>query len=193
MTKKLVLAAMIPLFLLALSTAPADARGRGCLMDEDGSSSRLEMIAERLDLSDEQVKQFEEIHEGKREKRIAFQKEMRQLRHNLEGVMMEDDPDAGRARNLTEAIGALHTKMQVDMLDMRLTLRSILTQEQRDKFIGAFRGRGGNRIFGGGQKGMGDSGFDCDYNDCNRQGRGKGRSHGGHGSHRGHGGHGNGW
>ena len=188
MKRNLILTAMVPMLLLALSASSDDAGRRSSRMNDGGISPAQGKMAERLDLTDDQVKQFEQIQEGNVEKRGTFRKELRRLRHELEGVMMDDNPDVGQVRQLAEKIGAVHTSMQINMLETRLALRNVLTDEQRDKFVGGFPGRGGG-LFGGCFNGMGDSGRDCDYNDRGGRGKGHGR-HGGHGGRGGHCGHG---
>ncbi len=92
-----------------------------------------ERMAEPLDLTEEQREKFARIHEEGRKESVALRKEMLRLRHELRGVMLEDEPDLERAVKLTEKIGGIETKMQVRRLRQRFEVRKVLTPEQRDR------------------------------------------------------------
>ena len=114
----------------------------------------------RLGLTDEQEQAIAKLREEGRQERLADRKDMRRLRHDLQGVMLADEPDARAAEKLIGQIADLRAKMQVSRLRQHLAVRQLLTPAQRDRlplggpgwFDGGdgFDGRDG---FGGGRGG----------------------------------------
>lgn len=148
MRGKLILSALVPATLILFAVAHADPGRRGGPEGAVDVKPVMEKLAKRLELTEDQVKKIEEIHEQKTEKRGELRKDLMRLRNELEGVMMEDEPSAARARELVQKIGAVHTSMQLDNLETRFAMRGVLTQEQRDKLMGGFPGMGGPGFFG---------------------------------------------
>ena len=122
--------------------------GHGC----DTMEFRMERMAARLDLTDEQVEAITGIREGGQKQILEMRKEMMRLRNELQGELLEDEPSEGEVVSLTEKIGDLRTRMQVDRAKNRLAVVKLLTPEQRDKML--VMGHGGKGRFGGG-RGMG--------------------------------------
>lgn len=123
-----------------------------------GPSHRMEMLAERLELTDEQVTAIEGIHAEGQAKNMELRKETMRLRNELEGEMLKDDPSEKTALDLTGKIGALGTEIQANRLTSRLQVRKLLTPEQRDKMMllsKRHQGREGRR---GGGRSMGPHG-----------------------------------
>jgi Spy/CpxP family protein refolding chaperone len=126
-------------------------KGKGCGEGSLGFEHRLEALAEKLELTEEQVAAIEGIRESGREKGVELHKEMMRLRNELEGEMLKDEPSPEAAQALVEKIGTLRTEMQVQRLANKLEVRQQLTPEQRDKMLmmrGQFqggRGRHGGR------------------------------------------------
>lgn len=120
-----------------------------------------------LDLSEDQQAAVDKLREGRQDIRVVHRKEMMRLRNELEGLMLQDEPDAAKARKLITRMGEMRTEMKVQAMEHRLEIRKLLTDEQRDQLIaheGKSGGRGEGRRHGGGR----GCGFDCD-------GRGRGR------------------
>ena len=144
-------------------------RGHGPGWGEFGSEQRMEMLREKLELTDEQVAAIEAIREAGREKNIAIRKEMMRLRNELEGEMLKDEPSEKTVLNLVDKIGALKTEKQANRMKNKLEVRRQLTPEQRDKMLmlrGSFdRGRGRS---GGHHRGR-----PCDW-ECDGSGPGRG-------------------
>ena len=173
---------------MALAQGPGTGRGQGKGMQQGmhqgihqgmgegfGPGHRLEMMAARLDLTDEQKASIEKIHDAAQEQRMETRKEMMRLRNELEGELMKDEPSENKALELTGKIGDLRTAQQKSRLSTRLAVQEQLTPEQRDKMLmmhagGRGHGRHGDAGFGKGH------GRGCDQG----QGRGYGR-HGGDG------------
>ena len=161
--KTLVLLTLAAMMVLGAGTALAQGRGggpgyggRGGFGDgEFGPAHRLEMLADHLELTEEQVAAIEGIRTQGQEKNMELRKEMMRLRNELQGEMLKDDPSEKAAMDLTGKIGALRTEMQANRLTNRLEVRKQLTPEQSDKMLilqGRFQGREGRRGCG---RGMG--------------------------------------
>jgi Spy/CpxP family protein refolding chaperone len=136
-----------------------------------GPEQRLEILAEKLELTEEQIAAIEGIKEAGREKGTELHKEMMRLRNELEGEMLKDEPSEKAALDLVTRIGSLRTEIQAEKLKTRLEIRQQLTPEQRDKMLlvgERFQGRHGR-----GGRGMGWHGDrDCERSDCRRGHRG---------------------
>lgn len=132
-------------------------KGKGCGEGSSGFEHRLEALAEKLELTEEQVAAIEGIREAGREKGVEIRKEMMRLRNELEGEMLKDEPSPEAAKTLVEGIGALRTEIQVQRLANKLEVRQQLTPEQRDKMLMMRGGSHGGRGRHGG-RGMGPHG-----------------------------------
>ncbi len=122
-------------FAASLIASPASAqRGQGRAADRE-RPDRIDRMAERLDLTDEQKAGIERIMEAGREKAVTHRKEMARLRHEMKGEMLKDDPGESALQKTIERIGALRTKHQVDRMKDRMAIRRLLTPEQRDRWL----------------------------------------------------------
>jgi Spy/CpxP family protein refolding chaperone len=175
--KTLVFLTLVAMMVLGAGTALAQGRGggpghggRGGFGDgEFGPAHRLEMLADHLELTEEQVVAIEGIRTQGQEKNMELRKELMRLHNELQGEMLKDDPSEKAALDLSGKIGALRSEMQANRLTNRLEVRKQLTPEQRDKMLmlqERFQGREGR--WGGG-RGMGPHG------DCDGPGQGKGQ------------------
>lgn len=165
---------LIPVILCILLAAgaalaqPGDCRGDRGNRGPGDRGDRLERMTERLDLSADQVEAIRAIQDKSREKGLETRKEILRLENELEGVLLQDDPDSNKAAELVRRIGALRTEQQVRRMETRLAVRGQLTEEQQDKMMvqGPRQGRGQGR------------GGDC-AQDCRekgpRSGHGRGR------------------
>lgn len=102
---------------------------------QDWGPPRLERLAERLDLSEEQTAKIQSIHENARDGVVGLRKEMMRLHNDLEGEMLEDEPNLTKVRQIAKQIGEIRTKMQISRLESQIAVRGVLTPEQRDKFL----------------------------------------------------------
>jgi len=133
--------------LLALATAlPAAARPgggphgdgprgdgrRGDGPRGEGSGPRWERM---LDLSEEQSAELDALRTEHRGQAVESRKELRRLRHEIEGLMMDDAPDAGALEKLIRKAGELKTGMKVQGMKHRLEMREVLTDVQRDRLL----------------------------------------------------------
>ena len=172
--------AVAALLLVGTALAQGPRRGAGAGF---GEGHRLEMLTERLELTEDQVTTIEGIHAAGREKNLELRKELMQLNHDLQGEMMKDDPSENSALGLVKKIGAVKTEVEANRLQARLEVRKQLTPEQRDKmlvlrerFHGGKGGKGGRGHRGGGQGARCQAHGDCDGSG---QGRGQGPRAGG--------------
>jgi Spy/CpxP family protein refolding chaperone len=162
---------------LALAQGPGLGRsgkgqGKHCF---EGPGQRWERMAEHLELTEEQQATIEELREKNREANQDLRKQMARVRNELEGELLKDDVDAGKALELQRKLGELRTEMQSNRLETRLAVREQLTPAQRDKMLamkagagkrGGRHGRGGHGAhrggWGQGHGGPGDCRFDDD-------------------------------
>jgi Spy/CpxP family protein refolding chaperone len=179
-TKKIIGTAIVAVALVGLAGA-ADAfggKGRGSGRAEGGPGYRIERMAARLELTDEQKAEIDKIHEEGTADAARLRKELRRAKNELEGVMLDDAPKADEVRKLAREVGDLRTEMQILRLEKRLAFRKVLTPEQLDKWIAHHGGRGMGPGRGRGHGPCGDG----DGPGSHREGRGY--RHGGHGGGR---------
>lgn len=144
-----------------------------------GPGPRIEMLAQRLDLSEEQKTAIEAIHEKTEKELVSLRKDLMKLRHEMHGEMIQDDPSEKTVLDLNRKIGAAKTEMQALKLKTRLEVRQQLTEEQRDRMLlmeGPGRGPGpdgrhGQRGMRGGMGGPGMGGPEGRFG-CGQGGRG---------------------
>ncbi len=141
-------------------------RGPGFGDGARGPEYRLEVLAERLELTEEQIVAIKGIREAGQEKNQVLRKELIRLNHDLKGELLKDDPSEKTALDLVKKIGALETEMDAGRLENRLEVRKQLTPEQRDKMLmmkERFNGGRGHRGGGvmSGHHGRGDCGGPC--------------------------------
>lgn len=161
--------AVAALLLVGTALAQGPRRGAGAGF---GDGQRLEVLAERLELTEAQVATIEGIRTAGREKNLELRKQLMQLNHDLKGEMMKDDPSEKAALGLVNKIGAVKTEMEANRLQGRLEVRKQLTPEQRDKMLvlrerfhggkGGKGGKCGRSHHGGGQGARCQARGDCD-------------------------------
>ncbi|MFH1279477.1 MAG: Spy/CpxP family protein refolding chaperone [Candidatus Eisenbacteria bacterium] len=178
MNRKLAGIAVFVVAAILLWSATAPAAGGGKIgRGRDGGGYRIERLAARLDLTDEQKEKMEGIHERGRAEMDKLRKEMMRAKHDLRGEFLEDEPNAGNLKALTKKIGDLRTQMDLMRLDQRLAIRDLLTPEQRDEMFfsgGPGHGpRGRCRAVDGRDRGHGS------WGPGDRDGDGPGRGPGG--------------
>ncbi len=136
---------------VGLATAGGPRKGRSCGEDGFGPGHRMEMLAKRLDLSEDQQAAIQKIHEKSREVGQEKQKDLMRLRNEMEGEMLKDSPSEKTVLSINSKIGTLKTEMKAQRLKTRLAVREELTAEQRDKML-TMHGKDGK-----GGRGRGDS------------------------------------
>ena len=139
--KKLVLAAAVVPFALASASAFAfggkgDHRG-GC----QGGMDRG--IIKQLDLTEEQKTQFQEMRgANKKEMKAHFEangeayKAKRQAQHEkVQQLVLADTFDQSAANELAKNMVEQQTERKVKMLEKKHQMLSVLTPEQKEKFV----------------------------------------------------------
>jgi len=127
-----------------------DGRDR-CGDFERGPEMRLERMAERLDLTADQVQAIEKIREEARAENQELRKQIMRLRNEKRGEMLKDEPATKTVLALTRQIGDIRTELQANRMETRLAVRKLLTPVQRDKMLmfGERQGQRGGRRHGG--------------------------------------------
>lgn len=173
--RMLTAAAVATILIVGAGMAMAQGSGRGkCAHQGDGGfgpGHRMEMMAERLELTEEQQATITKLHEDASAAQLESRKEIMRLENELEGELMKDEPGTKTVAGLVEKIGDLRTQQQQTRMATRLAVREQLTPEQQDKMLMVHKGGRGHGRHG---KGM-SRGHGCD-NDCGKAG---GRGHGG--------------
>jgi Spy/CpxP family protein refolding chaperone len=168
---------------LALAQGPGGGRGPGARAGCDGDGPgfgpgpRIERLAARLDLSDEQKVAIEAIQAKNHEKNLALRKDMLRLQNELDGELLKDSPDAKSVKSLVGKIGELKTQAQQNRMETRLAVREQLTPEQRDKMLLMGKGQGFGQGRGHGRGHSGGPGFGkgaCDGDGPHGRGQGRG-------------------
>ncbi|MBK7701423.1 MAG: Spy/CpxP family protein refolding chaperone [bacterium] len=126
-TRLPIIAALILVMAAAAWAQPGRAPRGSC--DQAGPDRMLA----RLDLTETQTAAIAKIRDEARERGRETRKEILRLRHELQGIMMQDTPDAAAAERLVEKMGELRTEQQVRRMQTRLAVRDQLTPEQRDR------------------------------------------------------------
>ena len=177
----LMLAALVLIFAATAlaqgpSERPGQGRGRGFGGEGSGPEHRLEMLTEKLELTEDQQVSIGAIMEAGREKGVVIHKEMMRLHNELEGEMLKDEPSEKAALDLVKKIGNLRTETQTHRMQSRLEIREQLSPGQRDKMLmmkgrsGSGRGRGGR---GAGPRFGNDCDRECDGGSHRRGAQGK--------------------
>jgi len=122
-------------------------------------AQRAEGAMEWLGLTEAQQKQMKEIRERGEATRTGLQKQLLRLRNDMRGEMLKDQPDRRKIVQIAEQIGGVQTKLGVHRAEQMLSMREVLTPEQRDRWMtrghgpmgmrGMHRGPGGRGGHGG--------------------------------------------
>lgn len=135
------------LFILAAAAALAQRPGPGMKGDSDALGPCPGLLAERLELSEEQIAQIDRIREESREKAVDLRKQLMRVRNDLKGEMLADSPSHKKVMELNGRLGELRTGLAAIRLEHKLAVRELLTPEQRDRMLlmgeRDTRGRGG--------------------------------------------------
>lgn len=143
LAKKLVLAAVV--VPLTLGTASAFAfGGKDHKKGGHGECGGFDRgIMRQLDLTDAQKEQLQEMREaGKKEMKANFKgnfetrhAEMQAHKAKVQELVLADNFDQAQANELAKAMVEKQTERKVKMLEKQHQMLSILTPEQKDKFV----------------------------------------------------------
>jgi Spy/CpxP family protein refolding chaperone len=142
--------------------------GRGAGFGFDGDDAFGPRMTQVLDLTEAQNVTITDMREAHFAAVTGKRKNMMRLRNELRGLMLQDDVNEDAVLSLTRKIGDLRTELQMARTEMRLKVRDVLTEEQRDKMMMMKNKRGGRG---------GRGGFDCGSSPRNgdQDGRGRGQ------------------
>ncbi len=134
------------LLMAAATFAVAQPGSRGGGHCGPGGPDSHGRFCDMLDLTEDQQTTIDAIREQSREAGLETHKQIMRLRNEVDGLMLQDDPDSGDIEKLVRSIGALKTDQHVRRMQTRLAVRAELTDQQRDKMIamqGKRHGRAG--------------------------------------------------
>ncbi len=100
-----------------------------------GAPRFLEMHAEELELSDEQVAQIKELWSNHKKSAIRTKADVRIAEMELEEILGQQPVDFDKAKAKIERIGSLRLDMEVGMLEAMRKSHDVLTEEQQDKLM----------------------------------------------------------
>lgn len=169
--KKTVLITMVSMLLIssALFAMPGKGHHGGSMNCGPGGDQEqcMTMMQEKMGLSEDQIAKITELKSGmdcgKTKKEIAI------LKNKLEGVMLQENPDVNEAEKLIKEIGELKTEKKVNMMKMKMAVRSILTEDQQMKMGGMMMGC--DKMGPGGKMGCDKKGHDKKMG-CDKKGKG---------------------
>lgn len=148
MSKKIILASVV--LPIALSTGSALAFGGKDHKDEkDQCRPGLDRgILKQLDLTDDQKEQLKELRKVAKEERKAGREDRKekgdpeqrkeaqgQKLEQLNNLLLADKFDPAQATKIAQEMAEKHIKRQVSMLNKQYQMISILTPEQKAKFV----------------------------------------------------------
>lgn len=125
---------------------------RGPLSRPPFSENHREMLRRKLDLSDDQYRKVGQAHDQFAEGMDSLQAALRGKREELFRQLDTQEPDRGQIEALLGEIAVLQADQERMVVDNLLTMREVLTPEQREKLhsllgrrFGEPRGRFGPR------------------------------------------------
>ncbi len=149
-----------------------------------GQGAGHEMLLAHLDLTDQQKEQIEKVHDEGLSEHAKLQKEMMQLRNELEGEWLADEPSIATLRELTQQMGQLRTRAQLQGIEKHFAIRNLLTPEQRDHAVILMHRQGGHGCQGQcgpqGHRGRHGRGRGGETDEPGRKEAPRGRGHGWH-------------
>jgi Spy/CpxP family protein refolding chaperone len=107
--------------------------GKGHGIKHGGRGFNIERMAEHLELTTEQRSKIEAIVEETRPRVKAIREQMRDNRKQLREVSAADTYDKDAVRKLADAQGDLKADMIMLRSEQKSRIRSVLTEEQRNK------------------------------------------------------------
>jgi periplasmic protein CpxP/Spy len=132
---KRVLAGLLVVMLLAVSSSQAFAFwGKEKRSKFNDPQKRFELIAEKLELTEDQKKVFRAEGEKTREEMKAQGEKMKDFSEKMKAELKKDPPNRKVLHRLITKTDAMRTKMHIRRLDSMLDLREILTPEQKEEF-----------------------------------------------------------
>ena len=102
----------------------------------------MNIIKQELDLSEEQIKEFESQAKRFKEETEPILDSLRAKRKDLMNEIATEEPNRDKLDKLTEEIGALQAALHKKTIVHLLEEKSLLTPEQQQKFFSLLKERG---------------------------------------------------
>ena len=102
--------------------------------DLPAPEQRIERIAKRLELTEEQKSRFKAHREKTKEDMEGLRGEIRETGKKLKTELEKDHPSRATLHDLIRKINQKQAEMQIKRMDSMLELREMLTPDQREKF-----------------------------------------------------------
>lgn len=134
MKGKKVLSFLLAVFLVAGLASQSLAWGRGPRKGKFNHEKIQKMIGKKLDLTEEQQKQFKTHGDQMKKEREAHKEEMKAVGDKIKAELEKDNPNRRILHNLVRRASQKRTAMEIKRMDSLLDLRKTLTPEQREKF-----------------------------------------------------------
>jgi len=136
MDMKRTMTGLLTAFLVVVLASQSLAWWGGGKPKRPSHDKRIEMIARRLKLTDEQKKKFLAHQAEMKKAMLANRKQVKEVGNKLKAELKKDAPDRKKVHARINEINELQRKMQIRRVDSLLDLRKSLSPEQRKKFRG---------------------------------------------------------
>ena len=132
---RLVLLTFAGLFSAALAHAQVASDAQ---QDRAQSSEEVSVFREAagpLGLSEEQIERLEAISEESSSQATVIRAELRAVRSDLHALLAQDEPDLVAVMTIADEIGVQETRMRKHHLLALLSMRALLSHEQRENLM----------------------------------------------------------
>jgi len=111
-----------------------------------------------LNLTDDQKQKIEKLQFDHQKKVLGLKNQLGEKRAKLRTLTTADTPDTKAINALVDEMGALKTQLMKERVNMQLSIRALLTDEQKLKFDMRGKGKGMRGEFGPNhrERGQGD-------------------------------------
>jgi Spy/CpxP family protein refolding chaperone len=89
------------------------------------------MMMKQLNLSDDQQKQFDKLHDEMEKKQIDLRAKVKSLRVDLKGLFRDDKPDQAKIESKIAEISKLQTEMKLAHIGFWFNVNKLLNAEQQ--------------------------------------------------------------
>lgn len=117
------------------------AKDKGDKPPEKGEARFEKIIAEKLELTDEQKEKFKANKEQMKKEIQPILEKIKGIAEKLKEEMKKDSPNRTTAHGYITEINDLRTQIQIKRMDGMLDLYESLTPEQKEKFKEVFHNR----------------------------------------------------
>lgn len=100
---------------------------------------RTRFFKEQLNLTDEQLVPFREANRGFNRRARGFTEDMSELREDMLLELFSDSASRSKLEKIARQIGDDHEQLKMTTCDFYLELKSICTDEQREKLAAIFQ------------------------------------------------------